>query len=390
MMIKYAQGVRAADLSLVDMASPETDSPAAEDVTPPVVAPVADPFSADAEREFLEGHVDEPLWARALAQAGGNEKLARQAYLRLRAAALRVEKRNRRAVRQARRERVVPAASGTRASARSPKYGFTGLTLKQIGWLSGILSILMVAAAVIAFRPGSGPPPQRAIALNSSPPASESASSTLPKNGTPSSAGPEAPRRDYAGRIRELKEGGNWNVVVLYAAEWARTQPKNAEAWKELSAGYLRLRQFNDAFEAAGKAVETAPQDAAAWRNLGQVNAALDDAPAALAAFERAASLDPQDVASLVQVGTLNMRLGRLAASREALARAFALSPGDTDAQCAAVSLAQREGRAKDAEAMLLQVTSSGAKCRDPNAGETASVSVPRSVKPKAASETRR
>jgi tetratricopeptide (TPR) repeat protein len=386
-MAKYAQGVRAADLSLVEMASPATDSPAAGDFAPPATADGAlatDRFHAEAERELGEGYVDQPLWARAVVQAGGDEKLATQSYVRFRAAALRVEKRNQRAVRLARRARAMSVADGTRAGKNRPKYGITGLTRKQLASLTGILSFLVVAAALIAFRSG-GEPAQRANAAGSVRSASESAVSMSDK-GSSGTGGQEIPRRDYAGRVRELKDAGNWNVLVLYAAEWARTQPKNAEAWKELSGGYLRLRQFSDAFEAASKAVEFAPQDAAMWRNLGQVNAALDDAPAALAAFEKAAELDPQDLESLVQAGTLNMKLGRLPASKAALARALALSPDDIDALCAAASLAQRESRAKDAEAMLLQVTSSGAKCRDPHAGESASVTVAKPAKSKPSS----
>ena len=54
---------------------------------------------------------------------------------------------------------------------------------------------------------------------------------------------------DFSRKVSELKAAGNWNVLVLYAVEWARKAPANAEAWNELSLGYAKLRQFNDALE---------------------------------------------------------------------------------------------------------------------------------------------
>jgi len=402
-MAKYANGLTASDLSLVEMANLDTDSPAAGDsaphasaggnFAPPLAAaggtPAADRFLAEAERELQEGYIDQTLWGRALVKAAGNEKLAAQAYVRFRAAALRVEKRNQRAVRLARRARAMSTANGALSKPRTQKYGFTGLTLKQLAWLTGTLSFLIVAAVLIAFRSGSEPP-QRATAAGSVRSASEAASSTASKSKATDAAELTIPKRDYAARVRELKEAGNWNVVVLYASEWTRAQPKNADAWKELSGGYLKLRQFSDALETASKAVELAAQDAAMWRHLGQVNATMDDVPAALAAYEKAVEVDPKDAASLVQVGILNVQLGRLPAAKVALAKALALSPSDTDAQCALAFLAQREGRPRDAEAMFLQVTSSGGKCRDPNAGETASAPAAKTAKTKPSSGTAR
>jgi len=388
-MAKYANGVTASDLSLVEMANGAADSPAAGDFAPAVApaegTPSTDRFLAEAERELQEGYIDQTLWGRAVVQAAGNEKLAAKAYVRFRAAALRVEKRNQRAVRLARRARAMSTANGALSKPGTQKYGFTGLTLKQLAWLTGSLSFLIVAAALIAFRSGSEPP-QRATAAGAVRLTSEAASKSKPTE----AAEPTIPRRDYAARVRELKEAGNWNVVVLYASEWTRAQPKNPDAWKELSGGYLKLRQFSDALETASKAVDLAPQDAAMWRHLGQVNATMDDVPAALATYEKAAEVDPKDGASLVQVGILSVQLGRVPAAKVALAKALALSPSDTDAQCALAFLAQREGRPRDAEAMFLQVTSSGGKCRDPNAGETASAPAAKTAKTKPSSGTAR
>ena len=387
-MAKYGQGLRASDLSLVEMADPKADSTAAASVSPSVTEntaaiPATDRFLAEAERELESGQLDQPLWSRAVVQAGGDQTLARPAYLKARATALRLEKRNRHELPLARPERAISSANGalagTPGGGATEKYGFTGLTRTQLAWLTGILSFLLVAAVLIAFR--SGGQPQRPVAASA---ARLTAQPGAPDAGTRSGARSTGaiPREDFAARVKELKEAGNWNVLVLYATEWTRNHPTNAQAWKELSVGYSRMRQFSDAFEAAAKAVEIAPGDAALWRNLGQVNLALSDQPAALAAFEKAMELDNQDVATLLQVGVLSMQMGRMANARNALNKALALSPGDADALCAASSLAQREGRSREADALALQVSSSGGRCRDLTPGESTTVSAAKAAKP--------
>jgi tetratricopeptide (TPR) repeat protein len=139
--------------------------------------------------------------------------------------------------------------------------------------------------------------------------------------------------------------------------------------------GYVKLRQFRDALDAATKAVQLAPGSFLAWQNLGKVNLALQDSAAALAAFERATALNEQDVISLVQAGMLDARLGRLPEAKVAFAKALALSPEDVDALCGATSIAQKEGRLKDAEAMAQQLKTLDGVCRDPT-GESVRVAV--------------
>ena len=49
-----------------------------------------DPYVQQAAREYAEGHIDEPLWARALAQANGDKTAAAAVYVRARGTALRL------------------------------------------------------------------------------------------------------------------------------------------------------------------------------------------------------------------------------------------------------------------------------------------------------------
>ncbi len=76
----------------------------------------ADEFLAAATKEYQEGHIDAALWARAAAQSGADESLAIAAYLRARATALRLQRRDRRAERRASR---AGSMQGTRRDTRS-------------------------------------------------------------------------------------------------------------------------------------------------------------------------------------------------------------------------------------------------------------------------------
>jgi len=141
--------------------------------------------------------------------------------------------------------------------------------------------------------------------------------------------------------VRELKIAGNWNVLVLYANEWTRKEPNSAAAWRELSVGYANLQQFNDALDAATRAVQLAPQDALPWRNLGQINLTVD----------------------------------RLAEAAAAFGKALAINPDDADALCGATLVAQRQARPRDPAAVTRQVGPADGGCFDMSYGTTTVVS---------------
>jgi len=261
--------------------------------------------------------------------------------------------------------------------------GMARTNRKLATWVAGVLGSLVVVAGfvAVAMRSESAPAQQFNVAKPALP-AVASGPSTPSAEATAESADARShlhdrPMDDFAGKIPALKRAGNWNVLVIYAGEWTRAQPANADAWRELSMGYVKLRQLRDAFDAATKAVEVAPRSFLAWQNLGKVNVALQDPAAALAAFERATALNDQDVVSLVQAGMLDTRLGRLAEARTAFAKALALSPEDADALCGATSVAQKEGRLQDAEATAQRLKSIDGICRDSPAGESVRLAAP-------------
>jgi tetratricopeptide (TPR) repeat protein len=190
-------------------------------------------------------------------------------------------------------------------------------------------SVLSPTVSVAATSPNRAAAPAQIV--------SEQAvvKSTTPGN----SNGPEAA---FGTTMQQLKNDGKWNVLVLYATEWARKEPNNAAAWYELSVGYANLRQLDEAFDAATKAVELSPGSALFWRNLGHINLAVDRLPEAGIAFDRA----------------------------------LAMSSDDVDALCGAALVAQRQGRPKDADAIAKRVKSLDGSCPRVSDGETVVVVV--------------
>ncbi len=121
---------------------------------------------------------------------------------------------------------------------------------------------------------------------------------------------------------------------MLYAREWTRKEPGNAAAWNELGVGFEKLRQFDDAYAAAHKAVELAPNNALYWRNVGLLDVELNLPDEALSAFEKAVAANDQDIPSLVQIGLLNVRLGRLGEAKTMLDKALSSNADDENTQC--------------------------------------------------------
>ena len=342
--------------------------------TPGPAIPGGDRYFAEATREFVKGHIDAALWTHALARAGGDEAAARAGYLKARATALKLDRRERRAdsmerrVQAARALADVDAGDGDRvncagAAAKAAKPGRRRLLLA-----AGLGAAVVAVIAVFAFlRAGDDAGAAAATSASAKRPAAPAAkaSAKAATSAASAEASAQALDEEFAARVQGLRDVGNWNVVVLQASEWTRRRPTNASAWGHLSAGYARLRQLDDAYESAKKAVELGPQDPHLWRNLGQVNQALSLPDAAIDAYQRAIALNDRDIESLAQVGVLNAGLGRLPEARVAFDRVLALSPEDTEALCGQATIAQKQGRGKDAEAILQKLKATDRSCID-------------------------
>jgi cytochrome c-type biogenesis protein CcmH/NrfG len=210
---------------------------------------------------------------------------------------------------------------------------------KVVWWAAAAVALAAVVAVIfIVVSPPAREPDQgrtAAVAATASPQPAAPARAQPATRAPGSEANADQTRVALAATVQRLRNDGNWNVLVLYAAEWTRKEPENAVAWRELSGGYARLHQYNDALDAGNRAVQLAPSDALAWRSLGQINLTVDRLPEAGVAFDKA----------------------------------LALNPGDVDALCGAASVAQRQSRPKVTDASSRTVPAAGG-CSGPGAGD--------------------
>jgi tetratricopeptide (TPR) repeat protein len=326
----------------------------------------SDEFLAKATKEYQEGHVDQALWRRAVEQCGEDESLVIAAYLRFRATALQLKhKLGERSQIQARgggsRQRTSSETAESNPQQAIPSTKFTGV--RHRGARS---KLLYVAAAVVALTgvvagvyvmvlPDDSASKSRPIVTVSAPSKPPSKEQPVAKS-VAADAIPGAQEPTFAARIQQLKSVGKWNVLVLTATEWVRQEPNNSLAWTELSAGFAKLQQFNDALDAATKAIQLAPGTALAWRNLGQINLAVDRLPEAGVAFDKA----------------------------------LALNPDDAEAQCEAALVAQRQARPQDPAAQSRRVKADDGHCSDSTFAEgTATPAVGSAVRKPASSAGR-
>src|SRR5262249_37736271 len=100
-MREYAAGIQSSELSLVDTQTHSGEEAAAPNPEQPASEGSEDRFLAKARDEYAKGHVDPSLWARAMAQAGGDKDKAAGVYLDIRATAIRVKKRQEKVARKA-------------------------------------------------------------------------------------------------------------------------------------------------------------------------------------------------------------------------------------------------------------------------------------------------
>ncbi len=136
--------------------------------------------------------------------------------------------------------------------------------------------------------------------------------------------------------------------------------------------GLLAVKQHAEAAEALAKATTLAPERPEVWRGLGEAKAAWGATDEAIVAFERAVAMDDRDIASIVQVGLLQAEKGDLARAKSTLDRALALNPADVEALCGSAAVAQKAGRAKDAQAHAGQVNVTGGRVSQGGAGTAA------------------
>lgn len=345
-----AQTVAEHSLDAIELLPAERPIPIAKNV-----GAKPDPYGAQAAREYAEGHIDTPLWNRALTQANGDRTAAAAIYVRARATALRLFDRH-----PEQRVNVRPRKDPAEDEPDvEPRLGLFSRYRTPI-LAAAVIVPLAVGGAIFATTRSSPPP---AVAAVAAPPAAvATAPAKRAADAKSKEPGARPPGPDLAKKVQELRDTGNWNVMALYAVEWTRKEPGNAAAWDALRLGYVRLKQYEDAAIAATKATQIAPDDAKLWRALADIHLDRDDPTQALAAFEQAAARNDHDLDSVYQVGLLNARLGQPQAARAAFDRALAVKPNDPIATCLRAAVAQMPP-ARDAYNMTVQIRQIDNRC---------------------------
>jgi tetratricopeptide (TPR) repeat protein len=284
----------------------------------------ADEFLATAAREYEAGTVEQTLWRRAVDQCRSDPSLVIAAYLRARATELQLRHR---AEDRSSGQPELRSKTGADHAGPDPKApakgastffaGASGSVRRKVVWTAAATAALASVVAVIYMMvlPAERESARERTATVAKPAAQPTTSSAAageqPRVKGPGDGGQERPRPAYAATVKQLKDAGNWNVLVLYAAEWTRQEPNNAAAWRELATGYARLRQYNEALDSAAKAVQLSPADASAWRSLGQINLAVDRLAEAGSAFDKALAVNPGDVDALCGTALVAQRQSR-------------------------------------------------------------------------------
>ena len=341
----------------------------------PEPAEKADRFLTEATHQYAEGHLDQPLWDRALAQANGNKEAAVDSYLGARAIALRLLDRERRSGKRSTTARVVRQETGKATELASndvdatvpvaPRRTITGY--RNLIIAGAIMVPLVVGGWLYFSRPGVKATDPAAVF--------RTVPAVVPANKSPvpasvGSNGAGAPPKQIGAsaelmqKIQDLRDAGSTNVLVLYLVEWTRKEPANADAWDQLRAGYVTLKQYDDALGAAKKSVELASDDPRLWRNLGVANRDFGDSAAALRAFEQAIARNDRDAESLKQIGILNAEMSKLPEAGHAFDQALAISPGDPVALCLRTAVAQLSAAPKDTYAIARQVKAIETRCQ--------------------------
>jgi tetratricopeptide (TPR) repeat protein len=153
----------------------------------------------------------------------------------------------------------------------------------------------------------------------------------------------------------------------------ANTQGAGFQAAMELAQAALTARNFGQALEAAGVAVQMRPGDGSAWALLGLSQQASGRLPEAAESLEKAAAVAPDRADIAHNLGTVYLAQRRYPEAEASFRRAVSLDPGATEAAAALTRL----------EAQRTQSTSSrdGAK-RNARSEPARTTSAPSSARP--------
>ena len=212
-------------LELVPVDQPEADTPPAApalaleiDIVPmggkragqPALDPNLDKFLREATRQYEEGHIDAPLWTRALAQANDDKETAVGIYLRARATALRLLNRDLRTERRPTPPRAAVSgdAKGDFDDAADLRPGRPRIFASGRKWLIGAAALVPIAAIAWFAIAQMGGTPAKDAPIAQVPPRPVAAAPAAPPAAGGTAAAARARRRGAQGGHARIPEEG--------------------------------------------------------------------------------------------------------------------------------------------------------------------------------------
>jgi tetratricopeptide (TPR) repeat protein len=229
------------------------------------------------------------------------------------------------------RAAAAPSAKAPSASGRRP----------LLFGAAGAVILILILAAVFAFRGKSGPPPAKeapvkpAQASGGGPPERAAPAQPPPAAATvtekvPSSREEAKALRDQAGALIE-KDAGEARSILLKSVE---LDPASVQGHFQLGLAYMRLKEYGKAIEAYQKAAALDPKLPDTFFNLGYLYAVGKDYAKAEEMYGRTVSLAPSYLdEALFNLGMVQEKLGKRKESIESLEKALSINPKNETAK---------------------------------------------------------
>lgn len=253
--------------------------------------------------ELQAKQLHEGLWARAIAETGGDMDQARALYIHLRAAALQ--------------------AAGIKRSRANIAYAAAGI------------AAVVVAVLFAVFHSRSSDERTAKNSVDASPIAPSATPQVLPKStpsaervklATPKPVPQLSADPDYIAAAAAEREKQWEDAIQLFQRALDRF-PRSAEIYRRLGAIYTTLERYANSASAYERSLELEPDSDLAASNLAVAYRLNGQHEKSIAAYEKVLAKNPLDDAAWFFTGTSHMALGNNAEAEDSLLRSAAITP---------------------------------------------------------------
>ena len=158
-------------------------------------------------------------------------------------------------------------------------------------------------------------------------------------------------------RAAAASDIGDHKLALEQLAMARASGADGAQTWLAEVPIRIRSGRFDEALNAANKAVALAPQSAQALYALGSVHHAQGQVVPALKAYDRALAIQPQNLEALVGRAGVNLDLGHVDAAKADVVAVRQIYPDEPRAIYLASVIAEQQGDKTGTRAALTQLT---------------------------------